>query len=158
MSQGNQVHKLQLLPIDQSGGVALLTDVLPDFVGENCIATAAFYRMVGFQPPWFGYISTANGRPVGGGGFKSPPQANRVEIAYHTLPEMEGQGFASSTARELISMARRAVPETTISAQTLPTLNSSNALLKKLGFTFYGALFHPEDGDVWEWQLCGPPT
>ena len=82
------MHKLQLLPIDQSGGVALPTDVLPDFMRENCIATAAFYRMLGFQAPWIGYISTANGRPVGGGGFKGPPQTNRVEIAYYTLPEM----------------------------------------------------------------------
>lgn len=151
------MHKLQLLPIDQSGGVALPSYVLPDFMRENCIATAAFYRVVGFQPPWIGYISTANGRPVGGGGFKGPPQANRVEIAYYTLPELEGQGFASSTARELISVARRAVPEITISAQTLPTPNSSNALLKRLGFTFHGALLHPDDGDVWEWQLCGLP-
>ena len=93
----NQMHKLQLLPIDQSGGGAL----------------------------------------------PSPPQANRVEIAYYTLPEMEGQGFASSTARELVSVARRAVPEITISAQTLPTPNSSNALLQKLRFTFDRALLHP---------------
>lgn len=107
------MHRLQLLPIDQSGVV---------------------------------------------GGFKGPPQANRVEIAYYTLPEMEGQGFASSTARELISVARRAVPEIIISAQTLPTPNSPNALLKELGFTFSGELLHPEDADVWEWQLCGPPT
>jgi len=69
---------------------------------ENCIATAAFYRMVGFQPSWIGYISMANGRPEGGGGFQGPPHANRVEIAYSTLPETI-VGLSTTMDRKLLS-------------------------------------------------------
>ncbi|HJR53098.1 MAG TPA: GNAT family N-acetyltransferase [Gemmatimonadota bacterium] len=122
------------------------------------MATASFYKIVGFEPPWIGYISLAEGKPVGGGAFKGPPRDNRVEIAYYTLEELEGRGFATATASELINIARSAVPTITVAAQTLPTPNASNALLKNLGFVLQGSLIHPEDGEVWEWQLKAPPA
>ena len=131
---------------------------MPEVIRDNCVATASFYKIVGFEPPWIGYISLAEGKPVGGGAFKGPPRDNRVEIAYYTLEELEGRGFATATASELINIARSAVPTITVAAQTLPTPNASNALLKKLGFVLQGSLIHPEDGEVWEWQLKAPPA
>jgi [ribosomal protein S5]-alanine N-acetyltransferase len=150
------VKTIQLLPIDQKGEAPLAMDRLPDMMRENCSATASFYGVVGFEPPWIGYMVVAEGRPVGGGGFKGAPQDNRVEIAYYTLPDHEGQGFASATAAALVDIARKAMPSVVVAAQTLPAPNASNTLLKKLGFRFAGSVFHPEDGEVWEWQL-GPP-
>jgi [ribosomal protein S5]-alanine N-acetyltransferase len=144
---------VELLPIDRLGDVPLPVDSLSDLMQENCKATASFYQGVGFELPWIGYVSVAEGRPVGGGAFKGPPRVNCVEIAYYTLPEFEGQGFASATARALVRIARRAMPAIIVTAQTLPTLNASNTLLKRLGFTFRGEVLHPEDGVLWEWQL-----
>jgi RimJ/RimL family protein N-acetyltransferase len=150
---GMMAESLELLPIDRAGRVALPMDALPSFVADNCKATASFYGQVGFAAPWIGYVSVSRGRAVGGGAFKGAPEANRVEIAYYTLPELEGRGFASATAMELVHIARRTMPGIVVAAQTLPVPNASNALLKKLGFAFKGSLRHPEDGEVWEWQL-----
>jgi ribosomal-protein-alanine N-acetyltransferase len=144
---------VELASIDQSGGVASLTQGLPVAVKENCEATASLYRLAGYEVPWIGYVSLIDGRVVGGGAFKGPPRDNRVEIAYYTLQEFEGQGIATATARALIDIARRAAPAIVVTAQTLPAPNASNALLQKLGFTFQGSLDHPEDGEVWEWHL-----
>ena len=146
---------VKLLPIDASGAVALAPESMPDMMKTNCEATAAFYRVVGFEPPWIGYVSVVEGRPVGGGAFKGAPLDGRVEIAYYTLPELEGRGHATATATALIRMARDAMPGIVLTAQTLAEPNASNALLKKLGFVFLRAFRHAEDGDVWEWELAG---
>jgi ribosomal-protein-alanine N-acetyltransferase len=120
---------------------------------QNCSATASFYEVVGFHPPWIGYVSIAHGQPVGGGGFKGPPVNDRVEIAYYTLPDLEGRGWATATARELIRIATASAPKIVVAAQTLPEQNASTALLKKLGFELQGSVMHPEDGEVWEWRI-----
>src|SRR5262245_49112573 len=145
---------VELLPIDQAGAVALAPESLPEMMRANCDGTASFYRVVGFVPPWIGYVTVAEGKPVGGGAFKGAPQDGRVEIAYYTLPELEGQGFATATATALIRLARDTMPGIVITAQTLAETNASNTLLKKLGFVFLRAFTHPEDGDVWEWELA----
>jgi RimJ/RimL family protein N-acetyltransferase len=147
------VTSVQLVPIDPTGGVALPTESLPQAVRESCAAMAAFYGIIGHAPPWIGYVSLHDGRAVGGGAFKGPPDANRVEIAYFTVPELQGRGFASATASALVRIARTALPTIVVAAQTLPTPNASNTLLKKLGFGFHGAVQHEEDGEVWEWRL-----
>jgi len=148
-----EMKAVQLLPIDQTGEPSASLAFYPDLAQHNCRATVLFYKVIGFQPPWIGYVAASEGRAVGGGAFKGPPHDNRVEIAYYTLPELEGRGFASATARELIRVARETQPGIIVVAQTLPTRNASNALLEKLGFAFKGSLVHPEDGEVWEWQL-----
>jgi RimJ/RimL family protein N-acetyltransferase len=56
-------------------------------------------------------------------------------------------------ASELIRLATNKMPALTVAAQTLPEENASTAILKKLRFRFAGVLEHPEDGQVWEWQL-----
>jgi RimJ/RimL family protein N-acetyltransferase len=144
---------VELVPIDASGGLAKRMTALPRGIEENCKATASFYKIVGFVPPWIGYVSLAEGQAVGGGAFKGAPRDNKVEIAYYTLPEFEGQGFATATARALIAIAAHADPAVLITAQTLPLTNASNTLLRKIGFTFQGSVIHPEDGEVWEWHM-----
>jgi len=147
------MKSVQLVAIEASGALASPIAPCPELIRQNSDATAEFYKVIGFAPPWIGYVSVSDGRAVGGGAFKGPPRDNRVEIAYYTLPELEGQGLATATARELIGVARAAAPLVVVAAQTLPEVNASNSLLKKLGFTFQGTVLHPEDGEVWEWHL-----
>jgi RimJ/RimL family protein N-acetyltransferase len=148
---------VELLPIDQSGSIAIRSAQIPEVMRQNCAATASFYKVVGFNPPWIGYVSVADGQPVGGGGFKGPPQDNRVEIAYYTLPNLEGHGWATATASELIKIARFAAPPIVVAAQTLPERNASTSVLRKLGFELQDSLVHPEDGEVWEWRMNAQP-
>jgi RimJ/RimL family protein N-acetyltransferase len=144
---------MTLLPIAADGAIDLPAEGLPEFVRDNCAAMPAFYEVVGFHPPWIGYVAVHEGKAVGGGAFKGPPGNHRVEIAYYTAPEHEGRGHATATARALTQIARDHDPGLVIAAQTLPEANASTALLEKLGFVFHGAVQHPEDGEVWEWRL-----
>src|SRR5258705_2193396 len=111
------------------------------------------YRSAGYEPPWIGYLAVENGVCVGTCGFKSPPQNDRTEIAYFTLPGHESRGVATRMASELIRLAWQKMPTVTVAAQTLPEVNASTSVLKKLQFRFVGTVEHPEDGLVWEWQL-----
>jgi RimJ/RimL family protein N-acetyltransferase len=116
-------------------------------------ATTQMYKAVGYEPPWVGYLALENGCCVGSCGFKSPPENNRVEIAYFTFPGHESQGVATRMASALVRIATNKTPAVTVAAQTLPEDNASTSVLKKLQFRFVGSVEHPEDGLVWEWQL-----
>lgn len=142
-----------LLQIQQDGTVPEWTEEMPDMVKEVCAQTAHFHTANQYCPPWIGYLSISQGQIVGGGGFKGAPKEGKVEIAYFTLPELEGQGYATATALGLVEIATNADGHLLISAQTLPETNPSNHLLQKIGFTFAGTINHPEDGNVWEWHL-----
>lgn len=133
---------------------------LPDDIVQNQIArsvtdaTRELYRSVGFQPPWISYLAVRDGIAVGTCAFKSPPVNGRVEIAYFTFPEHEGQGIATWMASRLTTLARKADPSVTVTAQTLPHENASTTILRKTGFQQTGTIEHPEDGPVWEWELA----
>ena len=114
---------------------------------------AELYASVGYMPPWIGYLTFEENQCVGICAFKSPPQNNRVEIAYSTFPGYEGHGVATRMAQALVQIAFEAGPELTIAAQTLPEESASTNVLKKLGFQYTAELEHPEDGKVWEWRL-----
>ena len=126
---------------------------MPVMAAEVVEATTQLYGSVGYEPPWTGYLAFEDDTCVGACGFKSPPQNNRVEIAYFTFPGHESRGMATQMASELIRLAREKMPALTVAAQTLPEENASTSVLKKLRFRLVGALEHPEDGRVWEWQL-----
>ena len=128
---------------------------MPDMAADVISATTQLYGSVGYEPPWIGYLAFEDDTCVGACGFKSPPQNNRVEIAYFTFPLHESRGMATQMASELIRLAREKMPSVTVAAQTLPEENASTSVLKKLRFRLVGALEHPEDGQVWEWQLSG---
>jgi len=125
----------------------------PQIAADVVGATTQLYRAVGYEPPWIGYLAIENGTCVGTCGFKSPPQSNRVEIAYFTFPGHESSGVATRMASKLIRLALDKTPAVTVAAQTLPEENASTSVLKKLRFRLVGTVEHPEDGLVWEWQL-----
>jgi ribosomal-protein-alanine N-acetyltransferase len=151
---------LRLVQIDSSGHPAEPTGHdLPEVAREVCTASADLYETAGFIPPWVGYLAVLENECVGTCAFKSPPSGNRVEIAYFTFPGHEGHGFATSMAQALIELAAEARPGVVIVAQTLPETNASNAILRRLGFQFVGAVQHPQDGRVWEctYATASPP-
>ncbi|MDO9381132.1 MAG: GNAT family N-acetyltransferase [Nocardioidaceae bacterium] len=67
-------------------------------------ATAAH----GDQGPFGHYaiVRTADGRAVGGAGFKGRPQAGSVEIGYGLAPSARGHGYAAEAVRALLDLAR----------------------------------------------------
>ncbi len=145
--------QLELVAITQEGQLAKPLPCDSPWWEGVVNATVRLYRTVGYEPPWLGYLAFEDGACVGTCGFKSPPQDNRVEIAYFTFPEHESRGVATRMASELVRLALEQMPEVTVAAQTLPQEGSSTSILKKLQFQMVGSVDHPQDGVVWEWQI-----
>lgn len=127
--------------------------VLPEELAANCAATSDLYRRSGYVEPWVGYIAAIDNIPVGGGAFVGPPKEGFVEIAYFTLPEHQGQGFAGQTAAGLVAIARAHDPAINIKAFTLMEENPSVRILRRLGFTNVGTAHDADAGEVWEWRF-----
>jgi ribosomal-protein-alanine N-acetyltransferase len=144
---------LELIAITENGELAKPVSSAPQVAAEVVEAMKQLYRAVGYEPPWIGYLAIENDTCVGTCGFKSPPQNNRVEIAYFTFPGHESRGVATRMASELIRLALDKMPAVTVAAQTLPEENASTSVLQKLRFRLVGTVEHPEDGLVWEWQF-----
>jgi RimJ/RimL family protein N-acetyltransferase len=144
---------VELIAITENGEFAKPVVSAPPFTAEVVMATTQLYRKVGYKAPWVGYLAIEHGVCVGTCGFKSPPQNERVEIAYFTFPEHESRGVATRMAAELIRLALDKMPAVTVIAQTLPEENASTSVLRKLNFRMVGSVEHPQDGLVWEWQL-----
>ena len=75
-----------------------------------------------------------------------------MEIAYFTLEEFQGRGYATQTARQLVSIAREALPAISLKAFTLPVVNPSTKILQRLGFAKAGLAHDDDVGEVWEWR------
>ena len=125
---------------------------VPEAIVATYAANAALYRRVGFDPPWVSYVAVDCQRAVGGGAFVGKPCENRVEIAYFTVAEFAGRGYATRTAEELAAIARNAIPGIVITAFTLRESNASTRILQRLGLKIHGDARDPDAGDVWEWR------
>jgi RimJ/RimL family protein N-acetyltransferase len=142
-----------LVACGRDGRPARRLDRLPTVILETCEATATFYERVGFHPPWIGYIALDGDVSVGGGAFVGPPDGDRVEIAYFTLPECQSQGYATRIAASLVSIARGARPGIQIYAKTAPEQGASSSILTRLGFRQIGIAVDDEIGEAWAWLL-----
>ena len=131
--------ELELVAITQNGELSKPAASASPVAAEIVDATTKLYRTVGYEPPWVGYLAIENGICVGTCGFKSPPQNNRVEIAYFTFPGHESRGVATRMASQLIRLALDKMPAVTVAAQTLPEENASTSILKKLRFRLWVA-------------------
>ena len=125
---------------------------LPDTLVANCVATADLYGRIGYVDPWVGYVAVDDGEGVGGGAFVGAPRDNCVEIAYFTLKEKEGQGYAARTVAGLIEIARRYEPQIVLKAFTLQEQNASTSILQRYGFRVVGDAHDEDAGAVWEWR------
>lgn len=141
-----------LIPSDQDGNPLQPVVDMPEALVANCQATAELYRRVGFAPPWIGYVAVVDTRGVGGGAFVGPPKDGYVEIAYFTLENEQGKGYASQTAAALLALARASAPVLGIKAFTLKEENASAKILKSLGFSIVGTAHDADAGEVWEWR------
>jgi len=112
-----------------------------------------YYPKIGFHLPWVGYFVERENQMVGSCGFTGQPVGGKVEIAYWTFKEFEGQGIASFSCKALISIARQADPEIIITAKTAPEQNASTKILQNNGFVFAEIVQDEEIGDAWFWIL-----
>jgi [ribosomal protein S5]-alanine N-acetyltransferase len=141
----------KLFPITSDGTAAPFGPPWPHGLAHMIEMTRAFYAETGYAPPWIGYLATQDGEPVGGGAFVGVPTDKAVEIAYFTLPDRQGHGFATSTARALIDIARVQDKDILIRAKTLCQPNASTRILERLGFDRAGLAQDHEIGDAWLW-------
>lgn len=112
-----------------------------------------YYPKIGFNKPWVGYFVFKNNQIVGTGGFTGQPIDSKVEIAYGTFKDFEGQGIASFTCKELISITKQNHPSIIITAKTAPEHNASTRILQKNNFQFSEVVQDHEIGDAWLWTL-----
>jgi len=112
-----------------------------------------FYQKIGFNKPWVGYFAHNNNQVVGTGGFTGQPKDGKIEIAYWTFKEFEGQGIASFVCKQLITIAKTTDPEIIITAKTAPEHNASTKILQNNGFTFTEITLDDEIGNAWFWTL-----
>ena len=85
---------------------------------------------------WLRYVlsrDTARPELVGTVSYKGPPTEGTVEIGYSVVPSWQRRGVATEASRALIESARER-GATTVIAHTLPHLEPSIGVLRKLGF------------------------
>lgn len=141
-----------LIPCDSAGNPMQAIADMPPALIANCQATAALYQRVGYVAPWIGYVAAVDGRGVGGGAFVGPPDGGLVEIAYFTLDNEQGKGYATQTAAALVAIAREHSPHVRLKAFTLKEENASTRILRGLGFALVGVAQDADAGEVWEWR------
>jgi len=110
-----------------------------------------YYYKTGYNLPWIGYFVIRDDKVVAVCGFTGAPKEGRVEIAYGTFKQHEGQGIASFSCRELMAIAASVDPQIIITAKTAPEENASVKILKRNGFVFTGVVQDEGIGDAWEW-------
>ena len=112
-----------------------------------------YYVIIGFNKPWVGYFIFNKKQVVGTCGFIGQPKDGKIEIAYMTFKEFEGQGIASFACEELISISKKTDPAITITAKTAPEHNASTKILQNNGFEFSEIVQDHDIGDAWLWLL-----
>lgn len=136
------------------------SDQLIPIVREVAGAQHRLYQKTGATEPWIGYLaleSAGGDAPIAGAcSFKSMPHDGRVEIAYFTFPGHEGHGIARQMATALLDIADRSAAVFEVWAHTLPVMNASTRILKRLAFDQLGPVQDPEDGLVWRWIRKSP--
>jgi ribosomal-protein-alanine N-acetyltransferase len=86
-----------------------------------------FYKRVGHHPPWIGYFFRRDNEFVGCGGFKGKPKDGKVEIAYGTFKEFEGQRVGTEICRLLVNLSRQTDPAVRVTARTVEKTTGPSA-------------------------------
>jgi RimJ/RimL family protein N-acetyltransferase len=144
---------IALLQCDPNGQPMGNINAMSNDLIAACAQSADLYRRVGYQYPWVSYVASVRGCGVGGGAFVGAPRDGLVEIAYFTLEEFQGRGYATQIAQQLVEIARKALPAIVIRAFTLPEENPSTKILRGLGFAIVGHAHDKDAGEVWEWRV-----
>ncbi len=132
------------------------------FSSENCQmllkAYDDYYQEIGYNFPWVGYFVIRENQVVGSCGYKGEPKDGKVEIAYWTFAEHEGQGISSYSCKELIKISQQFDSSIQIIATTSPENNASTKILQNNGFRFVGIVQDHEIGDAWLWTYNNPSS
>ncbi len=146
-------YKMTLLPIDID--VSLNSRFSENSKCEGVLnAYPGYYKKVGYTKPWIGYFATVDGTEiVGCGGYKGKPRDGKIEIAYGTFKNFEGQGIGTEICRQLVLLSLNTDLSIRITARTLMESSASTTILKLNGFECVGIVYDEEDGDVWEWEF-----
>jgi RimJ/RimL family protein N-acetyltransferase len=84
---------------------------------------------------WYFILDQGGSRiAIGNGGFKGEPVEGTVEIGYSIVPEFQRHGYAFEGVGALVDWAFDHDDVRRVVAETLPELDGSQALLRKLGF------------------------
>ncbi len=141
---------MKLIPLDLEADTS---DEM--YASEDCQSLfkvyEEYYPKIGFHIPWIGYFVVKNEQVVGCCGFKGQPNDGKVEISYWTFQAFEGQGIASFSCKELISISQKTDPNISIIATTAPENNASTKILEHNNFKFSGIVQDHEIGDAWLW-------
>lgn len=138
------------LELSPWAGEAELSD--PAFTGEwaDALGEVAQETVIA---PWCNYIARRDGKAVGSGGFKGPPDEEHVvEIGYITFIPARRTGVATALAGALLEVARTE-GAARVRAHTLPEHSPSTRALAANGFIKTAEIEDPEDGPVWRWEL-----
>lgn len=91
---------MKLLPIDIDDSLNRKFTTNPECV-DVLNVYPDYYNRVGYDKPWIGYFATINGNDIiGCGGYKGKPREGKVEIAYGTFKNFEGQGIGTEICRQ----------------------------------------------------------
>lgn len=121
----------------------------PAFVASRSLALAD----LGHALPWattFLVVSDEDARIVGGCGFKTAPQAGRVEIGYGIAPAAQGQGAATAAVGLLLQRAFEA-GAAQVMAEVAPDNLASTRVVQKWGFERVGARTDHDNEHVIQW-------
>jgi RimJ/RimL family protein N-acetyltransferase len=106
--------------------------------------------------PWWSYLPVirAENRLVGSCGFVGRPNADGVvEIGYEIAASRRGLGFATEAAMALVQYAFSQAEVQAVMAHTLAEANPSTHVLQHCGMQKVADLTHPEDGNLWRWEV-----
>jgi RimJ/RimL family protein N-acetyltransferase len=110
--------------------------------------------------PWLhGFRAVADdGHVIGQGGFKAPPEAGMVEIAYMVDSGHQHRGYATEIAAGLTAFAFSFADVNRVWAHTLVAGAASQRVLVKCGFRNQGEVVDPDDGVVLRFEQRRPPA
>lgn len=109
------------------------------------------------EPHYSSWYIIAEGRLVGICGFKGPPDLwGEVEIGYSVVDAEHRKGFGLAAASMLVAMAFRDPRVAVVTAETLPALVGSQAILTRCGFIHVGGYIDEEIGQVMRFEVKRP--
>jgi [ribosomal protein S5]-alanine N-acetyltransferase len=150
-----ETSRLKLVAQSREDVHAFLEQMQPQDRTQVSAAWVALLENSAPVDPWihgFSLVSRVDGSIVGRCGFKGPPAAGVVEIAYGIEAEQQGKGYATEAAEALVAYAVSTGEVRLVRAHTLPEPNASTRVLTKAGFQRVGQVVDPEDGLVWRWE------
>ena len=123
----------------------------PSFVAARSLALASEME----TGPWsstFLIVRSEDARFVGACGFKTAPNAGRVEVGYGVSPAARCQGAATAALNMLLRIAFEAGAAEVL-AEIVPGNASSVRVVQKAGFTQIGSRTNEDNEYVLQW-LC----